>query len=295
MELRVLNYFLTVAREQNISRAAEILHITQPTLSRQLRDLEEELGKTLFIRGKRRITLTDEGMLLRKRAEEIINLVKKTEKEISFSNEIIDGDIFIGTGESDAIKIIADIIKKLQKEYPGIHYHISSDDGIDVVENLDKGLIDFGILFGNIDKTKYNFITLPVRDTWGLLMKTDSILSKKEYITPEDLKGKPLIISRQMDTNSNILKWLKSDINELNIIATYNLVYNASILVDKGLGYALILDKLINVTDTTGLCFRPLLPKLDLEINIVWKKYQVFSKASQKFLDMLQKELDTGI
>lgn len=292
MELRVLNYFLTVAREQNISRAAEILHITQPTLSRQLMDLEKELGKILFIRGKRKITLTDEGMLLRKRAEEIINLIKKTEKEISFSNDIVGGDIFIGAGESEAIKIIADIIKKLQKKYPDIHYHISSDDAIDVIENLDKGLIDFGILFGDIDKTKYNFITLPVKDTWGVLMKKDSIISKKEYITPKDLKDKPLIISRQIDTNSNLLKWLKADINELNIIATYNLVYNASILVDKGLGYALILDKLINITDTIDLCFRPLFPKLDLEINIVWKKYQIFSKASQKFLDELQKELN---
>lgn len=293
MELRVLNYFLTVAREQNISNAAEVLHITQPTLSRQLKDLEYELGKTLFIRGKRKITLTQEGMLLRKRAEEIINLVKKTEKEISLSNEIINGDIFIGTGETDSIKIVANIIKKLQKKYPDIHYHISSDDSIDVIENLDKGLIDFGILIGNIDKTKYNYITLPVKDTWGILMKKNSSLSQKDFITPKDLKDKPLIVSRQIDINSNLFKWFKSDISDLNIIATYNLVYNASILVDKGLGFALVLDKLVNVTDTTKLCFRPLFPKLDLEINIVWKKYQVFSKASQKFLDELRKELDT--
>ena len=234
-------------------------------------------------------------MLLRKRAEEIVNLVKKTENEISHSNEIVGGDIFIGTGESDSIKIIADIIKKLQKKYPDIHYHISSDDGIDVIENLDKGLIDFGILIGNIDKTKYNYITLPVKDTWGVLMKKDSSLSKKDFITPEDLKDKPLIVSRQTDINSDLFKWFKSNISDLNIIATYNLVYNASILVDKGLGFALTLDKLVNVTDTTKLCFKPLSPKLDLEINIVWKKNQFFSKASQKFLDELRKELDTGM
>ena len=295
MEFRVLNYFITVAREQNISNAAKTLHITQPTLSRQLQDLEAELGKTLFIRGKRKITLTEEGMLLRKRAEEIINLVKKTEKEISLSSEIIGGDIYIGTGESDSIRIIADIILRLQKKYPNIHYHISSGDSFDVMENLDKGLIDFGILIGNIDKTKYNYITLPIKDIWGVLMRKDSPLSKKEFITPKDLKDKPLILSRQVDANSNLFNWFKSDLSNLNIIATYNLVYNASILVDKGLGYALILDKLVNVTDTTKLCFKPLSPKLDLEINIVWKKYQIFSKASQKFLDELQKEIDTDV
>ena len=295
MELRVLNYFVTVAREQNISNAAETLHITQPTLSRQLKDLEDELGKTLFIRGKRKIILTEEGMLFRKRAEEILDLVKKTEKEISLSSEFISGDIYIGTGESDAIRIIADIIQTLQKKYPDIHYHISSDDSFDVMENLDKGLIDFGILIGNIDKTKYNYITLPVRDVWGVLMKKDSPLASKASVTPEDLKDKPLIVSRQIDANSNLFKWFKTDLSDLNIIATYNLVYNASILVDKGLGYALILDKLVNVTDTTKLCFKPLSPKIDLEINIVWKKYQLFSKASQKFLDELQKEIDTGV
>lgn len=163
------------------------------------------------------------------------------------------------------------------------------------MENLDKGLIDFGILIGNIDKTKYNYITLPVKDVWGVLMRKDSPLASKYFITPEDLKDKPLIVSRQIDANTNISTWFKSDLSNLNVIATYNLVYNASILVDKGLGYALILDKLVNVTDTTKLCFKPLSPKLDLEINIVWKKYQLFSKASQKFLDELQKEIDTGI
>lgn len=146
MEIRVLNYFLAVAREQNISNAAEILHLTQPTLSRQLKDLEDELGKQLFIRGKRKITLTEDGMLFRKRAEEIINLVKKTENEIANSTDIISGDIHIGTGETEAVQIIAEICKEMQKNYPNVHYHISSDDGKDVVENLDKGLIDFGIL-----------------------------------------------------------------------------------------------------------------------------------------------------
>ena len=292
MEIRVLQYFLAVAREQNISNAAEILHITQPTLSRQLKDLEDELGKQLFIRGNRKITLTEDGMLFRKRAEEIVELVRKTKNEITNTNDIIiSGDIYIGAGETNAINIIANVFNNLNKKYPNIHYHIFSDDGLDVIENLDKGLIDFGILLGEFDKTKYNYITFPVKDIWGILMRNDSSLAKLNSISPKDLIDKPLIISRQVNNNANILKWFATDIEKLNVVATYNLVYNASILVNSGLGYAVTLDKLINTTGNSNLCFRPLSPKLDLEINIVWKKYQIFSKASEAFLSELQKEL----
>lgn len=291
MEIRVLQYFLAVAREQNISNAAEILHITQPTLSRQLKDLEDELGKQLFIRGNRKITLTEDGMLFRKRAEEIVELVRKTKNEITNTNDIISGDIYIGAGETNAINIIANVFNNLNKKYPNIHYHISSDDGLDVIENLDKGLIDFGILLGEFDKTKYNYITFPVKDIWGILMRNDSSLAKLNSISPKDLIDKPLIISRQVHNNADMLKWFATDIEKLNVVATYNLVYNASILVNSGLGYAVTLDKLINTTGNSKLCFRPLSPKLDLEINIVWKKYQIFSKASEAFLSELQKKL----
>lgn len=292
MEIRVLQYFLAVAREQNISNAAEILHITQPTLSRQLKDLEDELGKQLFIRGNRKITLTEDGMFFRKRAEEIVELVRKTKKEITNPNDIISGDIYIGAGETNAINIIANVFKNLNKKYPNIHYHISSDDGLDVTENLDKGLIDFGILLGDIDKTKYNYITFPVKDIWGILMRNDSPLSKLETISSKDLIDKPLIISRQVNNNTDMVKWFSTDIKKLNVVATYNLVYNASILVNSGLGYAITLDKLVNTTGSSTLCFKPLFPKLELEINIVWKKYQVFSKASDAFLSELQKDLN---
>lgn len=291
MEIRVLQYFLAVAREQNISNAAEILHITQPTLSRQLKDLEDELGKQLFIRGNRKITLTEDGMLFRKRAEEIVELVRKTKNEITNTNDIISGDIYIGAGETNAINIIANVFNNLNKKYPNIHYHISSDDGLDVIENLDKGLIDFGILLGEFDKTKYNYITFPVKDIWGILMRNDSSLAKLNSISPKNLIDKPLIISRQVHNNADMLKWFATDIEKLNVVATYNLVYNASILVNSGLGYAVTLDKLINTTGNSKLCFRPLSPKLDLEINIVWKKYQIFSKASEAFLSELQKKL----
>ena len=289
MEIRVLKYFIAIAREQSILAAAESLHLSQPTLSRQIKDMEEELGKQLFIRGSRKITLTKEGMILRKRAEEILDLVQKTENEITLSN-LICGDIFIGTGETDGVRFIAKSAKMLNEQYPDIHYHIVSGDSVDIIEKLDRGLIDFAVLVGNVDISKYNYMKLPIKDMWGVLMKKDSSLAQKECITPQDLWEKPLIVSRQAIKGNDLTQWLKKDISQLNIIAHYNLVYNASLMVDEGLGYALCLDKIINVTDTT-LCFKPFQPKLEVGMNIVWKKYQILSKASEKFLEKLKEIL----
>ena len=290
MELRVLQYFLAVAKEQNISAAAQSLHLTQPTLSRQLKELEEQLGKQLMIRGNRKITLTEEGMLLRKRAEEILDLVGRTEKEVMQSGDTINGDIYIGTGETDGMRQIAKTANILQQSYPNIHFHIVSGDAMDVCERLDKGLLDFGILLGDIDKVKYNYIELPMKDTWGVLMCCNSPLAKKKYISPEDLWDKPLILSRQVDNKSGLYRWLKKEPTELYTVATYNLIYNASLMVDEGMGYAFALDKLINTTGST-LCFRPLKPQLKLGMYLVWKKYQTFSKAAELFLENLQKTL----
>ncbi len=289
MEIRVLKYFIAIAREQSILAAAESLHLSQPTLSRQIKDMEEELGKQLFIRGSRKITLTEEGMILRKRAEEILDLVQKTENEITLS-DLICGDIFIGTGETDGVRFIAKSAKMLNEQYPDIHYHIVSGDSVDIIEKLDRGLIDFAVLVGNVDISKYNYMKLPIKDMWGVLMKKDSSLAQKEFITPQDLWEKPLIVSRQAIKGNDLIQWLKKDISQLNIIAYYNLVYNASLMVDEGLGYALCLDKIINVTDTT-LCFKPFQPKLEVGMNIVWKKYQILSKASEKFLEKLKEIL----
>ena len=289
MEIRVLKYFIAIAREQSILAAAESLHLSQPTLSRQIKDMEEELGKQLFIRGSRKITLTEEGMILRKRAEEILDLVQKTENEITLS-DLICGDIFIGTGETDGVRFIAKSAKMLNEQYPDIHYHIVSGDSVDIIEKLDRGLIDFAVLVGNVDISKYNYMKLPIKDMWGVLMKKDSSLAQKEFITPRDLWEKPLIVSRQAIKGNDLIQWLKKDISQLNIIAYYNLVYNASLMVDEGLGYALCLDKIINVTDTT-LCFKPFQPKLEVGMNIVWKKYQILSKASEKFLEKLKEIL----
>ena len=292
MELRILEYFLAVAREQSITAAAESLHISQPALSTQLKSMEEELGKPLLIRGtkgSRKVVLTDEGMILRKRAEEILSLVRKTEDEIIRSDETIMGDVYIGSGETDAVRLLARAAKNLQKKYPHIHYHISSGNAEHVLEYMDKGLIDFGLLYQDIDSHRFEAIPIPAGDTWGILMRKDSPWAKKETICPEDLWDKPLIVSQQKNNNSFLEEWLKKKLDELNVIATYNLVFNASLLVDEGLGYALCFDKLIN-TQASNLCFRPLSPNVSSNGFIVWKKYQIFSKAARVFLEEVQSQ-----
>lgn len=288
MELRVLRYFLAVAREENITAAAEVLHITQPTLSKQLMDLEKELGKQLFIRGKRKITLTEEGMFLRRRAQEIVELADKTQSEFLSNEDIISGDIYIGGGETDAMRIVAKTAKELQKNYPGIRYHLYSGNAQDVTERLDKGLLDFGILIGSSNLNKYDYLKLPVTDTWGLLMKKDSPLMDKDVISSADLKDLPLIVSIQALKTNELSGWSGYSFEDLNIVATYNLVYNATLMVDEGLGYVLTLDKLVNTSGGSKFCFKPLKPKLEAPLYIVWKKYQVFSKATEKFIEALQ-------
>lgn len=290
MELRVLRYFLAVSREENITKAAEVLHITQPTLSKQLACLEDEIGKKLFLRGKRKITLTQEGLLLQKRAEEIIDLVGKTEKELEQSDETISGDIYIGAGETDGFRWLLKIASDLNKDYADIHYHISSGDIIDVLYNLDKGIIDFALVFGDVDKTKYECITLPPKDTWAVLMRKDSELADREYIQPQDLYDKPLIVSRQAYKQREITALFGKNYNNLNIVATHNLIYNASLMVDEGFGYAITFDKIIN-TENTNLKFVPLKPAVTADMHFIWKKNQIFSKASEEFCNRLIMEL----
>ena len=290
MELRVLQYFLAVAREQNISAAAQSLHLTQPTLSRQLRELEEELGKQLMIRGSRKITLTEDGMLLRKRAQEILELVDRTEKEVMHTDDTVSGDIYIGTGETDGVRQIARVAHQLQDSCPGVRFHIVSGDAVDVCEELDKGLLDFGVLLGDMDKTRYHYMELPMRDIWGVLMRRDSPLARQDTVSPRDLWNKPLILSRQMDNKSGLYRWLRKEQAELHTVATYNLIYNASLMVDEGMGYAFTLDKLVNTTGS-DLCFRPLKPRMELGMYLVWKKSQRFSRAAELFLERVQEQL----
>ena len=293
MEIRVLKYFLAVAREQNISAAAESLFLSQPTLSRQLKELEEELGKQLFIRGSRKITLTEEGLLLRKRAEEIVELLDKTEKELLGSDEQVSGEIYIGAGETDGLRLIAKAAKELQEQYPQITYRIISGDAVDITERLDKGLIDFALLLEPVDISKYNYLKFPVKDVWGVLMRRDCPLAQKKSISPKDLHDMQLIVSRQALDGSELTQWLKNGSEQLNIVSTYNLVYNASLMVDEGLGVALCLDKILNVSGDSSLCFRPLKPRLEVGMSLVWKKYQVFSKAAEKFILKMQEGINS--
>ena len=287
MELRVLQYFLAIAREESISGAAEYLHISQPTLSRQIKDLEEELGTILFERGSRKITLTDDGMLLRKRAEEIIGLVNKTESDIISGKTSLDGDVYIGCGETEGMTYIAKAIRKVQDIHTDIKFHLHSGNAEDIAERLDKGLIDFGVFIRIHDLSKYNYIKFPVKDISGILMRKDSPLAKKDIITAKDLIGLPLIVSAQELDKQQIPEYLIKD-EHYRIVATYNLIYNASLMVREGVGYALGLDKLINTDCASDLCFKPIEPKTEAEIIFVWKKYQHFSKSSQYFLNVIQ-------
>lgn len=291
MEIRVLQYFLAVAREQSISAAAQSLHLSQPTLSTQLKALEQELGCQLLIRGtkgSRKVTLTEEGMILRKRAEEILTLVDRAQEEIVHGDGEVEGEVSIGAGETDTVRLFARAAGRLRRQHPGIRLRISSGNADFVLEQLDKGLIDFGLLFSEVDDHKYQSMAIPLWDTWGVLMRKDAPLAEKETISPQDLWDKPLILSHQR--GGGVLQWLGREPSQLSIVATYNLVYNASLLVDEGLGYALCFDKLIN-TQGSSLTFRPLDPPILAEATVVWKKYQVFSKAARLFLEELGKSL----
>lgn len=292
MEIRVLRYFLAVAREGSITGAANFLHLTQPTLSRQIRELEEELGQQLLIRKSRRVTLTPEGMLLRKRAEEIVAMVDKAEAEFASMEDTVSGDVYIGSGETEAIRRLAEIAKVLQDDYPGIRYHIYSGNAQDVTERLDKGLLDFGLLIQPADLSKYNSFNLPDRDTWGVIMRKDSPLAQKALIKRADLLDVPLLCSRQtiypQQEKNEFADWFGTDFERLNIVTTFNLVYNAAVMVDAGIGYAITIDKLANTSESSNLCFRPLWPKLESGLNIIWKKHQVFSPAAELFLERLK-------
>lgn len=291
MELRVLRYFLAVAREENITRAANALHLTQPTLSRQLRDLEEELGKQLFIRKSHHIELTPEGMFLRKRAEEIVAMVDKTEADFFAMESIVAGDVSIGGGETQALCDIAALINDLRQIYPDVHYHLYSGNAEDVIERLDKGLLDFGIVIQPTNIAKYDTINLPGRDVWGVVMRKDSPLAAKTAIAPNDLLGLPLILSRQaihaQHGSNAFIDWFGALYEQLNIVATFNLVYNAALLVEAGVGYTITLDKLANTAADSPLTFRPLTPRLESGLAVIWKKYQIFSPAAQCFLNAL--------
>lgn len=288
MELRVLNYFLSVAREQNFSAAAKSLHLSQPTLSRQIKDLEDELGKQLLIRGNRKVLLTEEGMLLRKRAEEILNLVEKTEKEILVSDKTVSGDIYIGSGESEGVRLLVRAAKQLCCKYPNVHIHIVSGDSLVLLDRLDKGLFDFAVVWDPTDVSDYESLLIPYTDTVSLLMPSDCELAQRESVALSDLADYPLIVSRHQMENDMLKNYHKYTGRNLNIVATYNLMFNASIMVEEGLGYAIGFDHIIDTTGTRNLVSRSIKFAQSPRMHLIWKKYQMFTKASNLFLQELQ-------
>lgn len=289
MELRILRSFLSVAREQSISGAARVLHISQPSLSRQIMDLEEELGTTLLHRGNRKVTLTEQGVLLRERAEQIVDLVQKTEDDLASSNETVSGTVRIGAGETHAFRTVAQTINSLAARYPEIRFNVFSGNAEDVMEHLDKGLVDFGVLIEPYDVSKYDYFRLPDVDRWGVLMCKDSPLAARDAIRAEDLREVPLIYSRPDLGGGQLSSWFKADYGKLNLVTSYNLLFNASLLAEAGAGYVLCIDNILNTTGESNLCFRPFTPALESHVNLVWKKYQVFSKPSELFLEQISR------
>ena len=287
MEFRVLRYFLTVAREESISGAAQALHLSQPTLSRQLMALEEEVGKPLFVRGSRHITLTEDGILLRKRANEILALVDKTQAELQETELITTGDIYIGGGETDGMALIAGAVQRFQARYPQVRFHLFSANADDLFERMEKGLLDFGLILGASVPGKYDSLRLPVKSHWGLVVPKESQLAGRDVVLPEDLRSLPLLISRQSQVAAELSQWLGYDASFLRVVATYNLVYNAALMVEAGVGYALTLNHLINTGEDSGVCFRPLSPTLECGMSLVWPKYQVRSKVTEAFFQFL--------
>lgn len=288
MELRLLRYFLTVAREGSITNAANALHITQPTLSRQIHELEEELGQPLLVRGSRSVSLTGEGMLLRKRAEEILELVEKTEREVSLGDDVLTGEVSVGAGETVGVHFLTKAAQELRRRYPEVRFQIISGDGMEVCELLDKGLIDFGLVFDHVDRSKYNAMPVPWRDVWGVLVRKDHPLAEKEAVTPADLIHQPLLVSRQVLKGPLLPEWFGAGLDALNIAGTYTLAFNGSLMVEDGMGCALCLDRIINLGEDSPLCFRPLEPRREAGMHIIWKKYQVFSRAAEKYLELLE-------
>lgn len=286
MELRELKYFLAVAKAESITKAAEALYVTQPNLSRQMKNLEAELGRQLFERGRRKIMLTEAGKLLKKRAAEILELYGRTEQEIKSPDGTVAGDVRVGGGETRAFRLVAEAAARLNKRHPEVTLHIYSGDGEAIAERLDKGLIDFGIFIEPTDLAGYEHIRLPVTDMWGIFVRRDHPLARKQSVTAADLAGEPLIRSRHSLGNSLVSEWFGGD-DGLNIVATYNLLYNASLLAERGLGCAVGLDGLLN-TDDGPLCFKPLDPPLRSRLDVAWKRGQVFSPAAAAFLTELK-------
>ncbi len=289
MELRVLQYFLVVAREENITKVASLLHITQPTLSRQLMSLEEELGVKLFRRGKHSIVLTEDGMLLRRRAQEIVDLAEKTAKELMHGEEAVSGEISIGCGETQNMKPLAEIMASFQQKYPDVSFHIYTAIADDVKERLENGTLDMGLLLEPVEISRYHYVRMPLKEKWQVLMRRDSRLAKREKIRPEDLVGVPLIMARRQSVRNQLENWFGYDREKLRIVSTCNIShYNQSVMVESGIGVALVMDFSCN---QETLCMRPFDPKIESGCVLVWKKNLALSPVLKRFIEYTKEYL----
>lgn len=288
MEIRVLRYFLTVVREQSITKASEVLHITQPTLSRQLAQMEEEIGVKLFDRGTRKITLTNEGLLLRRRAEEILQLVDKTEKELIVQEEQVEGKITIGCGETASVQILPELIESFHEKYPRVNFDLYTATADHVKNQMDRGLADIGLLLEPIDIEKYEFIRLDMKEKWVVLMRPDDPLAEKEFVTAGELSKLPLVLPRRLKVQSELASWFGDYYENLNVLFTSNLSTNAAVMVRKGLAYSLVIEGMIPFWDQSKIIYRPLYPELTATSVLAWKRVQPFSLATTKFIEHIK-------
>lgn len=288
MEFMVLRYFLAVVREESITKASEVLHITQPALSRQLAQMEEEIGVKLFERGTRKIKLTNEGILLRRRAEEILQLVDKTEKELVEQEEQVEGKISIGCGETASVQLLPELIASFHRKYPRVTFDIFTATADLVKEQMDKGLLDIGLLLEPVDMEKYDFIRLNIKEKWVVLMRPDDPLSQKETVTAKDLSTLPLILPRRMNVQSELASWFGNYYEKLNVVFTSNLNTNGAIMVSNGLAYSLVIEGAMSFWDKSKVTYRPLSPALTSTSVLAWKRGQPFSLATTKFIEHIR-------
>lgn len=288
LELRVLRYFLAVTEERSITGAAEYLQISQPSLSRQLRQLEERLGHRLFERGSRAITLTDEGELLRERAQEIVALADRTAMEIASMDEPVGGPVYLGCGETDAMRILARAARRVRERWPQVRFHLYSGNAEDLGDRLDSGFLDFAVLIEPADVSKYDYVRLPVTDVWGVLMRRDHPLAEHSVVSSSDLEGLPLLVSRQMRAGGEFAGWRGSVPKRFDIVGTYNLPNNAALMVSEGVGCALCLDRIVNTGPDSDLTFRPLTPRFESGLDLVWRANRTFSRSAHVFLEELR-------
>ena len=288
MEIRILKYFLAVAQEGNITRAAERMLTSQSNLSRQLADLEEQLGKKLFERGSRKVHLTEEGLFLQRRAQEIVDLEERTAKEIAAFDDMTSGEVHLGGAETNTMHFVADVIRQLREKQPHVTFDLMSGSTIEMTELLDRGLLDFAVLVEPIDMKKYDYLQLPANDHFGLLMRADNPLAAKSVITPSDIQNQPLLCARQQLDGNVLNGWLGRPVEGLNVVARFNLITTPAMMVEQGLGSAVTFANLVPTPENGTLCFRPFDPVIEARLYLVWKKHQVFTRPATVFLEEMR-------